>query len=65
MPLLILNSYILKKQNLKNLKLNRQPVSNLNLKITGGGTGHGSCGCVTDTCHETFTCRAYGCPPER
>ena len=57
----------MKKRELKALKLNRKSISSLNSTATimGGATYRATCGCVTDTCHETFTCKEWGCPDER
>lgn len=56
-----LNILIMKKRNLKSLNLNKKSVSKLNSQIKGGATYRASCGCQSDTCNETFTCRLYGC----
>jgi hypothetical protein len=57
----------MKKRELNALTLNRKSISNLNSTATimGGASYRATCGCVTDSCNQTFTCVEYGCPNQK
>ncbi len=55
----------MKKKNIKNLKLNKKPISNLNLSQITGGTNVTVCNIkVPRTTHTAvFKCSVIYCPP--